>query len=584
MKHVKKLLALALALAMTLSLGVGAVPAFAANDTGTITITNPKAGEKYTAYKIFDATIGGTTNNDATYAYTIAKNSPWYNSVAAYTNKGLTLTKVEGSNPETYNVAFNKANFSAPDFAKAMGDAKINVLDSGTALTNNTATVPYGYYLVITTKADGTDQQALCSLTSATPTASITNKNNVTFEKKAAGEDIYSAEVGEEVTFTLRGKVPDYVGYKNYLFMVRDTLPAELAFKEGSLKVYYQGDSASTDYTSWSSWTAGTHFDYMSKGKYTNMTHTFKVDFSNYLGVRNGEEDTLSLKNGFVPGKEIVIAYQATVLEAAVGKNDVINDAGLTYTTDPNWEWDGNKSPVTPTPNPQDPTDPDPDPDPNPPEKPDPDPDPDKTEDVPEDAQVYTAKVTIDKYQTGSETTKLEGAKFVLYKIVDGKKQYYKYTAAVEATSTTEAVPAKVEWISEDDAVLKETLTDAEETAGKKLVTIGTTNKSGAADFPGLKDGTYYLKEIEAPAGYNLLAADKDVLIAGTTTTEGTTTVDTTKLTVTTKVENAKGDALPATGGMGTTIFYILGTVLLLGAGVLMVTKKRVKNGEDIQG
>ena len=55
---------------------------------------------------------------------------------------------------------------------------------------------------------------------------------------------------------------------------------------------------------------------------------------------------------------------------------------------------------------------------------------------------------------------------------------------------------------------------------------------------------------------------------------------DSTKLSVTAEVANSAGTLLPSTGGMGTTIFYVLGAVLVVGAGVLLVTKKRMSQSE----
>ena len=98
-----------------------------------------------------------------------------------------------------------------------------------------------------------------------------------------------------------------------------------------------------------------------------------------------------------------------------------------------------------------------------------------------------------------------------------------------------------------------------------------TTDNNGTATFGGLADGTYYLVEIKAPAGYNQLTAPAKVTVAGSST-------DTTKLTVTAEVENKTGTLLPSTGGMGTTVFYVLGFVLVMGAVVLLVTKKRMSN------
>ena len=103
------------------------------------------------------------------------------------------------------------------------------------------------------------------------------------------------------------------------------------------------------------------------------------------------------------------------------------------------------------------------------------------------------------------------------------------------------------------------------------------------------------LREIVAPAGYNMLAGDITVVITATISTpwdSGEPEEALTKLEVTADgkagtgdtstgiagitVANNKGATLPETGGMGTTIFYALGSILVLGAGVLLVVKKRM--------
>lgn len=211
-------------------------------------------------------------------------------------------------------------------------------------------------------------------------------------------------------------------------------------------------------------------------------------------------------------GAEIVVTYTATVNKNAIAVIST-NKAKLTYSNDP----------IT-----------------------------GETKDSQtEEQKVYTSKIVIDKFETDKkDTVKLKDAKFVLYKKVSGASgevtKYYKQD------ETTKAVT----WV--------DSITDATEV---------TTGNNGEAFFDGLADGTYYLVETKAPAGYNQLTEAKDVVVTGSIT-------DSTKLSVTAEVANSTGTLLPSTGGMGTTIFYVLGAVLVVGAGVLLVTKKRMSQSE----
>ena len=169
-----------------------------------------------------------------------------------------------------------------------------------------------------------------------------------------------------------------------------------------------------------------------------------------------------------------------------------------------------------------------------------------------EEQKVYTSKIVIDKFETGKqETVKLPGAIFVLYK-----------------KAPTDADPNAIQYYKQDDTTKAVSWVNTIAEA-----THVTTDTNGTASFEGLADGTYYLVETKAPAGYNQLTEAKDVTVTGSIT-------DTTKLSVTAEVANSTGTTLPSTGGMGTTVFYVLGAVLVVGAGVLLVTKKRMSQGE----
>lgn len=150
--------------------------------------------------------------------------------------------------------------------------------------------------------------------------------------------------------------------------------------------------------------------------------------------------------------------------------------------------------------------------------------------------QVWNAQFTVTKKDgTGSA---LAGAGFVI-KNSEGK--YYKYTDA-----------AKVEWV------------DTIDNATEKV-----SGENGAVDaFIGLANGTYTLVEKTVPAGYNR-ANDISFTIAEHDYT-------TANLEQSAEVTNNAGSELPSTGGIGTTLFYVIGGLLMAGAAVVLITKKRM--------
>lgn len=118
---------------------------------------------------------------------------------------------------------------------------------------------------------------------------------------------------------------------------------------------------------------------------------------------------------------------------------------------------------------------------------------------------------------------------------------------------------------------------DVADAAG--LVKVVETPATGEIEFEGLDSGTYALEEVEAPKGYNKLDSAISFTIKGATDpSKGQVSYGTDNATGTIKVLNNAGTTLPTTGGIGTTIFYLIGGGLMVAAAVLLIAKKRMEN------
>ena len=105
----------------------------------------------------------------------------------------------------------------------------------------------------------------------------------------------------------------------------------------------------------------------------------------------------------------------------------------------------------------------------------------------------------------------------------------------------------------------------------------GVAIEAGTARIQGL-DGTktYYLEEIKAPAGYNILTSRVAVQMESA---DHPATVENNKyVSGGVEVVNQRGAELPSTGGIGTTIFYVIGAIRVIGAGILLVTRRRMSS------
>ena len=475
MKHTKKLASLLLALVLAFAL---AVPAFAAGETGSITINDAVVGQTYTIYQILDLESYNASAN--AYAYKAA--TAW----SAFINDGAikdTYVKVDAQGYVTWVKDADAAAFAkaAQKYAK-----ENNSIANQGSVTATTTTVSFtgldlGYYLVDTTLG------TLCSLDTTNPDVVMEEKNEVPTNVKTVQEDSTSnygekndADIGQTVNF--KSTITAQAGAENYVF--HDTMSAGLT---------YTGVTGIT-------------------------LNNAAVDASNYTVVAEGLTDgctfevrfTQSFCDTLKANDQIVISYTATLNENAVIAGDGNpNTSKVSY---------GDSSNTKYTPDSQ--------------------------------TKTYTWDVDVFKYTMNGETeTALAGATFTLSKKSDGSNP--------------------IALVSKGNNVYRVAKTDETGT-----VTEITTDATGKFTIKGLDADTYYLTETAAPAGYNKLADAVTIVIGENGVVNGTTEAPQGVDEV--KVLNQTGAELPSTGGMGTTLFYVLGGVLVVGAVVLLITKKRM--------
>lgn len=199
------------------------------------------------------------------------------------------------------------------------------------------------------------------------------------------------------------------------------------------------------------------------------------------------------------------------------------------------------------------------------------------TEDT-EDTKTETPLYSFDLVKTNSKNEIIHDAKFELYTTETG-------------TTTATGESSKIALVKNADGTYRPATAAEQEAEGFTSAVI----EAGNVTVTGLGEGTYWLEETEAPDGYNKVAARTEVKIVDKNLTatiedgkykenvvdDPATDVNEEFTNSGVQVINLTGAELPSTGGIGTTIFYIAGGALAVGAGILLVTKKRVGAKEE---
>lgn len=565
----RKLLSLVLTALMLLAL---TLPVLAEN-TYSITIKGDKVvkGHTYEAYQVFKGELAVQNSHK------VFSNVEWGDGVNG--TALLAALKADSTIGSDFTACETAAQVAEKLAAYATDDAKIQAfakvagahlvagkgVESSWSETENKYTISglnAGYYLVKDKDNTAPSDDAYTRyIFEVVGDVTVNAKVDVpTVEKKIVeGEkkvDANTAGIGDAVNYEITSKVPNMTGYTKYFFVMEDTLSKGLTYN-GDLVVKIGNTTLTkdTDYT-------------LTVTDKEDGTTTIEIVFKNFINYKTQA------------GTAITVTYSATVnqdaeLNPAVGNP---NEVKLIYSNNPNEEGEGL------------------------PENPD--------KPKPGDATGETPNSVTKTYVTGLKLTKVDsdtraaltGAKFQIagegMKVVLINEEIYKpsedgtYYMLKDGTYTENA-PVTDKDVDGYNADKYDSTTQkyekvtvvTKDTVATDINATGYVNSNGILTFEGLGEGTYTITELKAPDGYNLLKDPITVVITASENLQGCTwsvKIGDKELTADTDylykfdVENKSGSVLPSTGGMGTTLFYVVGALLAVGAGVLLATRKKM--------
>lgn len=577
MKQAKKLAAVLLSLVLVLAL---AVPASAAGNY-TITITNDQDGHTYEAYQIFAGDVSDNNTDDATDTGPILSNITWGSGVdntryaallAALQANGTIGARFAAINDATDAAAIAAAlDGAATTDAEAFANVVSRFLsDTATASTADDGVytitgLDAGYYLVKDQDeslegdpATATEYivQVLGNVQMEPKDSDVPTVEKKVFDQEYAEVDVASVygmgyndvadwDIGHTIPFKLFGSIPDMTAYDTYQYILTDTLSDGLTLDVDSIEVYIARNTND----------AIIGYNPLTEGEdYTLITTdvadgggSFSITFNNLKEapyVNEADRDY------------VIVQYDAVLnANAVIGLNGNPNSVDLQFSNDPNGNGLGKTNPDT--------------------------------------VIVFTYGLNGDKVDGERPATKLEGAEFVLF------NSDHTMVATIDNGKFAGWIPLPEDYNKTTYADIPYETWDAFDQENNVIMISGV---DGSFGVEGIEDGTYHLMEIKAPNGYNLLDHDLRIDIAATTANgqnwAGDPDLALTALTiqvdqgnaengnrgtgaVNVTVRNNQGATLPETGGMGTTLFYIIGGLLVVGAGILLVVRIRMRSHNE---
>ncbi len=429
---------------------------------------------------------------------------------------------------DTELAAFTALSNDAQATADAVNAYVKNDTVTAQIVGNGSAIVPTGYYVIRDSYVDQDMAQSVSTHivkvvgdVTVTPKASVPTSDKKVDDKNDSNTNENSVEWQDSADYDIGDAVP---------FRLHGTLPEKFNSYSSYKYIFHDTESDGLTFNADSVVVKVDNTTVPQANNYEVIYPatkcTFEVKFNNLKALKDAEGNDIAVTNS----SNIYVYYTSTLNDnAVIGSAGNPNEMYLEYSNNPNAGGEG------------------------------------KTDETPKDKViVFTYKVVVNKIKENKEA--LKGAGFTLYKYDDETKAY------------------KVVKLNSDYKVdLNGTITEIK---GDALTTF---------TWIGLDDGKYKLVETTTPSGYNTIADqeftveathDKNAddpklttLTGNAITTGGITFTPSEKDgSLTSDVVNKSGSTLPETGGIGTTIFYVVGVILMLGAGVLLVTKKRMSS------
>ena len=598
----KKMLTLALALVMILSL---AAPVFAADtpvtelsikDVSTYTGTR-----QYVAYRVLNASVDGLN-----FAYSL--NDKYTDVLASVLNLTFGAAATQ-SDKQNAIVGAIKAIGSDVDKIRAFADALYKEIQAkgltpevpgaGKTWDGSALKVAQGYYLIVDV-TDLEDESYSNSLVMVDTVGdvkvevenkpdipdtdkkvddendSLINPSNLS-EDEISLQDSADYDIGDEVPYTIGIDLPNNVSqYKYDSIVLQDTASVGLTYLPDTFKLTInevekviapKGTVTTAEGKNVDFWYEiealqdGSNalyvyprYEYETYELNTATTDVLDDLVVNQADKTNGGDLKKVFANdttlGSINNAEIVFTYKCLLNEHAVTKN--YNEYSLKYSNNPYDDGFG--------------------------------------ETIPDVTIVLTYNAIFNKVDT--DKTPLEGADFTLFKFIAKQPK----DALTEETAKTLTGPDGEAYVYNETANAWGYFEEVTRKTKSGDDSATTEDESTTFTFSGLDDGIYRLEETTVPAGFNGIDpiefrieaghvtivnnSNDNVLtdLTATSTAAGALRIhgDTAIGTLETDIENRSGTELPNTGGMGTTLFYVFGGLMVCGAAVLLVTKKRM--------